>query len=150
MIKYLGLSGLSRLIEKIKAYIKDAIQQQFNHTVIEKNTIVAAKSNNGQLNEYVVQCNLGGIALKVMSLYDISDIEVSNPRKVTWTKTANQTSCYAGILYASSTAGLGVLRLTIENTETRGITYHYICFIEDTHKNGTFLFCPSRTDDMEC
>ena len=141
MINYLGLSSLSRLIEKIKAYIKDAIQQQFNHTVIGKNTIVTAKSNHGQLNEYVVQCNLGGAVLKVMSLYDISNIEVSNPRKVTWTKTAYQTSCYAGIFLASSTAGSGVLRLTIKNTETGGITYHYLCFIEDTPKQGTFLFC---------
>ena len=159
MIKYLGLSGLSRLIEKIKAYIKDTIQQQFNHTIIGKNTIVTAKSNHGQLNEYVVQCNLGGAALKVMSLYDISNIEVSNPRKVTWTKTADQTSCYAGILRANSTAGSGVLRLTIENTETGDIAYHYICFIEDTPNNGTFLFCTTcdwnfitkyKTNSLQC
>lgn len=141
MINYLGLSGLKQLIKKIKAYIKDTIQQQFNHTIIGKNTIIAAKNNLGQLNEYIIQCSLGGVALKIMSLYDISNIEVSNPRKVTWTKTADQTSCYAGILYAKSTAGLGVLRLTIENTETGDITYHYICFIEDTPSNGAFLFC---------
>ena len=159
MINYLGLSGLSRLIEKIKAYIKDTIQQQFNHTIIGKNTIIAAKNNLGQLNEYIIQCSLGGVALKVMSLYDISDIEVSNPRKVTWTKTADQTSCYAGILFANSTAGSGVLRLTIENTETGDITYHYICFIEDTPNNGAFLFCTTcdwdfitkyKTNSLQC
>lgn len=140
MINYLGLSGLRGLIGKIKQYIKDTIQQQYSHTVIDQIQIIE-EANHTVLNKYTVQCDLGSTVMNVITLDDISNTQASNPRKATWTKTAAQTSCYAGIFHASSTAGKGVLRLTIENTKTGETTPHYICFIEDTPRDGAFLFC---------
>lgn len=140
MINYLGLSGLRGLIGKIKQYIKDTIQQQYSHTVIDQIQIIE-EANHTVLNKYTIQCDLGSTVMNVITLDDISNIQASNPRKATWTKTAAQTGCYAGIFNASSTAGKGVLRLTIENTKTGETTLHYICFIEDTPSDGAFLFC---------
>lgn len=146
-IKTLQPTGLAHLINKIKDFVLNAIQKEYNHTVTDRNAVVTDKVNYSlYINR--VQCLLNGTSLQVMSLSDIDTQVFTNTRRFVWTKTAEQTDCYANILSTSSTAGRGVLKLTIHNTDTDNSETHYICFIEDTPDKGVFLFCTSCEWDI--
>lgn len=138
-MKYLDEEGLNTLVKNIKDHVHDTIEDGFNQVVTEKNILVKSKQDN-TINEYTISCLLNGSTLKAISLSDIAPIEYQKTRKSIWTKTAEQGKCYAGIFAAGSTAGSGVLKLTINNTQNNKSEKHYICFIEDTPANGTFLF----------
>lgn len=146
-IKMLQSSGLAHLIDKIKDFVLNTIQKEYNHEVIERNAVLTDKVNYS-LYVNQVQCLLNGTSLRVMSLSDIDTRVFTDTRRFVWTKTAEQTDCYANIFSASSTAGRGVLKLTIHNTNTDTTETHYFCFIEDTPDNGAFLFCTSCEWDM--
>lgn len=146
-IKTLQPEGLAHLIDKIKNFVLNAIQKEYNHQVTDRNAVLTDKVN---YSLYVnrVQCLLNGTSLRVMSLSDIDTRVFTDTRRFIWTKNADQTDCYANIFSASSTAGRGVLKLTIHNTDTDTTESHYICFIEDTPDDGVFLFCTSCEWDM--
>lgn len=147
-IKTLQPAGLAHLVDKIKELVTTKIQKQYNHQVTDKNAVVTDE-NDLSLYVYRVQCLLNGTSLRVMSLPDIDTRVFTNTRRFVWTKTADQTDCYANILSTSATAGRGVLKLTIHNTDTDTTETHYICFIEDTPTDTTFLFCTSCEWDIE-
>lgn len=146
-IKTLQPEGLAHLIDKIKNFVLNAIQKEYNHLVTDRNAVLTDKVN---YSLYVnrVQCLLNGTSLRVMSLSDIDTRIFTDTRRFVWTKNADQTDCYANIFSASSTAGRGVLKLTIHNTDTDTTETHYICLIEDTPDDGAFLFCTSCEWDV--
>lgn len=147
-MKYINKTGLERLVQNTKALLTDTIQKEYNHVVTGSEKIVTAK-NGVSLTEYTVQCLLNGRAMSIVSLAEISTKEYSDTRKGVWHKSAGQTGVYANILTAISTAGRGVLKLTIENTKENSTESHYICFIEDTPSRGAFLFATTCEWDIE-
>lgn len=147
-MKYTGRITLAHLVQKIKELVTKLIQKEYNHVVTDKTNIITDKRGS-TLSEYTIQCLLNNSSVSVMSLSDISVTEYSNTRKAVWNKSENQTGLYADILTACSTAGRGVLKLTIENTKKNSTESHYICFIEDTPSQGVFLFATTCEWDIE-
>lgn len=147
-MKYINNSGLAKLVQKIKEYVTKVIQKEYNHVVTGNEKIVTAK-NGASLTEYTVQCLLNGRAMSVISLAEIATKEYTDTRKGVWHKSAGQTGVYANILTAISTAGSGVLKLTIYNAADNSTESHYICFVEDTPSRGTFLFATTCEWDIE-
>lgn len=147
-MKYINKTGLTKLVQNVKNYVTQVIQKEYNHVVTAKANIITDKRGS-TLSEYTIQCLLNNSSVSVMSLSDISVTEYSNTRKAVWNKSENQTGLYADILSACSTAGRGVLKLTIENTKKNSTESHYICFIEDTPSQGVFLFSTTCEWDIE-
>ncbi|MGM9838155.1 MAG: hypothetical protein ACI30A_06680 [Paludibacteraceae bacterium] len=135
-------------MQNTKNYVTQVVQKEYNHVVTAKTEIVTDKKGN-TLSEYTVQCLLNNSSVSLISLSDISATEYSNTRKAVWNKSEDQTGLYANILIAQSTAGRGVLKLTIENTKENRTESHYICFIEDTPSQGVFLFATTCEWNIE-
>ena len=129
-----------------KAYVNVSNEALKNHVITSKTPVVYDEYGS-YFETYSIRCNISGEDLIACNNYDFTKIsggysyvqDVSG-KTVTWTKTANDTGCYLGVLYGISTACKGLFKLRIHDTVNDILETHDVGFILDTPTRDTFAW----------
>lgn len=134
------------LDENDKAFVNVSNETLKNHVVTSKTPVVYDEYGS-YFETYSIRCNISGEDLIACNNYDFtktsggySHVQDVSGKTVTWTKTANDTGCYLGVLYGISTACKGLFKLRIHDTVNDILETHDVGFILDTPTRDTFAW----------
>lgn len=134
------------LDENNKAYVNVSNDSLKNHTVTGKTTVVYDEYGS-HFETYNIRCNISGEDLIAVNNYDFTkssggynNVQDVSGKVITWTKTAQDTSCYLGVLYGLSVAAKGLFKLRINDTVNNVVETHDVGFILDTPTTDAFAW----------
>lgn len=134
------------LDENDKAFVNVSNETLKNHVITSKTPVVYDEYGS-YFETYSIRCNISGEDLIACNNYDFtktsggySHVQDVSGKTVTWTKTANDTGCYLGVLYGISTACKGLFKLRIHDTVNDILETHDVGFILDTPTRDAFAW----------